>query len=115
MMRVAWALLAVLVLVPVPPLGAAEVKIIGREFAFDAPAVLGAGMTTFIFENPGIVRHEMIIVPLRQGVTEQHIKEAHQGGITLRKLREQFGDGEILGILLAMPRQSSSGKLLVTQ
>jgi hypothetical protein len=55
----------------------------------------------------------MIIVLLRQEVTEQHIKEAHQGGITLRKLLEQFGDGEILGILLAMPRQSSAGKLIV--
>ena len=55
----------------------------------------------------------MIIALLRQGVTEQHIKDAHQGGITLRKLMAQFGDGEILGILLAMPGQSSSGKLIV--
>jgi hypothetical protein len=112
-MTVASALLAVLVFVAVPRLGAEEVKIIGRDFAFDAPAILGAGMTTFVFENPGDVRHEMIIVLLRQDVTEQHIKDAHQGGITLRKLREQLGDGEILGILLAMPHQSSSGKLIV--
>ena len=83
MMRVAWALLAVLVFVAVPRLGAEEVKIIGWDFAFDAPAMLGASMTTFVFENSGDVRHEMIIVLLRQAVTEQHIKEAHQGGITL--------------------------------
>jgi len=113
MMTVAWALLAVLVLVLVPRLGAEEIKIIGRDFAFDAPATLGAGVTTFVFGNPGIVRHEMIIVLLRQGVTEQHIKDAHQGGITMRKLMGQFGDGEILGILLAMPGQSSAGKLIV--
>jgi hypothetical protein len=113
MMRGAWALLAVMVCVAVPRLGAEEVKIIGRDFAFDAPAMLGAGMTTFSFENPGEVRHEMIIVQLRQAVTEQHIQEALQGGITLRKLREQFGDGDILGILLAQPHQSSAGKLIV--
>jgi hypothetical protein len=46
-------------------------------------------------------------------VTEQQIKDAHQEGIPLRKKLEQFGDGEILGILLARPRQSSSGKLMV--
>lgn len=113
MTNVAWPLLAVLVFVSVPPLGAEEVKIIGRDFAFDAPAILGAGMTTFVFENPGQLRHEMIIVLLRQDVTEQQIKEAHQRGMPLGKQREQFWDGEVLGILLAMPGQSSPGKLVV--
>lgn len=113
MTKVAWALLAVLEFVAVPPLAAEEVKVIGRDFAFDAPAIMDAGVTTFAFENPGYVRHEMIIVLLRQGVTQQDIQEAHQGGITLRKLREQFGDGEILGILLAAPGEGSSGKLTV--
>jgi hypothetical protein len=113
MMQGAWALLAVLVFVAVPRLGAEDVKIIGRDFAFDAPAILGAGMTTFGFENPGEVRHEMIFVLLRPEVTEQHIKGALHGGITLRKVREQFGEGDILGILLASPHQSSTGKLLV--
>jgi hypothetical protein len=56
MMRGAWVLLAVLVCVSIPRLGAEEVKIIGRDFAFDAPAMLGAGMTTFSFENPGDVQ-----------------------------------------------------------
>ena len=113
MTKVAWALLAVLVFVSVPSLGAEEVKIIGRDFAFDAPAVLGAGMTTFAFENPGQLRHEVIIVLLREGVTEQQIKEAHQRGMPLGKQREQFWDSEVLGILLAMPGQSSAGKLVV--
>jgi hypothetical protein len=100
-MRVAWALLAVLVFVSVPRLGAEDVKIIGRDFMFDAPAMLDVGMTTFGFENPGEVRHEMIIVLLRPAVTAQHITEALQSAITLRKVREQFGEGDILGILLA--------------
>ena len=33
--------------------------------------------------------------------------------VTLRKVREQFGEGDILGILLASPYESSAGKLLV--
>ena len=113
MVRVAPLVLAMLLLVAVPQLGAEEVKIIGRDFSFDAPPILRAGITTFVFENPGAVRHEMIIVPLRQGVTEQQIAEAHQAGIPLRKQMEQFADGEALGILLAKSRQSSSGKLVV--
>ena len=113
MIPVAPLVLAMLLLASVPQLWAEEVKIIGRDFSFDAPPILRAGITTFIFENPGAVRHEMIIVPLRQGVTEQQIAEAHQASMPLRKQMEQFADGEVLGILLAKSRQSSSGKLVV--
>jgi uncharacterized cupredoxin-like copper-binding protein len=113
MMRLAPALFALLVLVSASPLGAEEVKIVGRDFSFDAPASLPAGLTTFVFENPGAVRHEMIIRLLRQGVTEQQIIDAHQTGMPLPKQMEQFADGEVLGILMARPRQGSSGKLLV--
>ena len=113
MILVAPLVLAMLLLVSVPQLGAEEVKIIGRDFSFDAPPILQAGITTFVFENPGAVRHEMIIIPLRQGVTEQQIKEAHAANIPLRKQMEQFADGEALGILFAKSRQSSSGKLVV--
>jgi len=113
MILVAPLVLAMLLLVSVPQLGAEEVKIIGRDFSFDAPPILRAGNTTFIFENLGAVRHEMIIRRLRQGVTEQQISEAHQAGIPLPKQIEQFADGEVLGILIAKSRQSSSGKLVV--
>src|SRR5215467_658085 len=112
MMTLAPVLFALLVLVSVPALGAEEVKIVGRDFSFEAPASLPAGLTTFVFDNPGAVRHEVIIVLLRQGVTEQQIIDAHQAGTPLPKQMEQFAD-EVLGILLARPRQSSSGKLLV--
>jgi hypothetical protein len=49
---------------------------------------------------------------LRQGVTEQRIREAHHNGIAWRKVREQFGDGEIIGVIFALAGQSSSGTLL---
>jgi hypothetical protein len=116
MLRVTLVLLAVLVFASTPRLWAAEeVKIVGRDFTFDAPTTLGAGTTTFVFENTGQLRHEMIIVPLKEGVTEQQIREAHRAdGITLRKVLQQVGDGELLGILLANPRQTSPGKLTAT-
>jgi hypothetical protein len=113
MIKVVSALFAMVMFVSVPRLEAEEVKIVGLDFAFDAPAVLRAGMTTFVFENPGQVRHEMIVALLRHGVTEEQIKDAHQKGIPLPKQMEQFRDGEILGILLARPRQRSPGKLMV--
>jgi hypothetical protein len=112
MARVTLVLLVVLVFGSAPLLGAEEVKIVGTDYTFDAPAMLRAGTTTFVFENAGAMRHEMILVPLRQGVTEQNIRESHHNGNTWRKVREQFGDGEIIGILFAGPGQSSSGTLL---
>jgi hypothetical protein len=39
-------------------------------------------------------------------------REAHHNGIAWRKVREQFGDGEIIGIIFALPGQSSSRTLL---
>jgi hypothetical protein len=111
MTRVMLVLLAMLVFVSAPLLGAEQVKIIGSDFAFDVPGTLGAGTTTFVFQNTGVMRHEMILVPLRQGVTEQHMRDAHHIGMTWRKARQQFGDGEIIGILFAMSGESSSGTL----
>ncbi len=58
MITVAPLVLAMLLLVSVPRLGAEEVKTIGRDFSFDAPPILRAGITTFIFENPGAVRDD---------------------------------------------------------
>ena len=112
-MRTVLLVLAALIFMLAPGLMAGEIKVIGKDYTFEAPATLGAGMNTFAFENTGQLRHEMILVPLKAGVTEQTIRDAHVGGITLRKLLQQVGDGEIMGILLAMPRQSSSGTLTV--
>src|SRR5262249_56305750 len=98
MMTLAPVLFALLVLVSVPALGAEEVKIVGRDFSFDAPASLPAGLTTFVFENPGAVRHEMIIRLLRQGVTEQQIIDAHQAGMPLQNQMQQFPNAQPLRI-----------------
>lgn len=65
MTRARLVLLAALLIVSAPLLGAEEVKIIGSDYAFDAPATLAAGTISFVFENTGVMRHEMILVPLR--------------------------------------------------
>ena len=114
MTKITLLVLAALIFMPTPPVMADEIKIIGKDYTFDAPATLSAGVKTFAFENPGQIRHEMILVLLKGGVTEQTIRDAHVGGITLRKLLQQIGDGEIMGILLAQPGQRSSGTLTVT-
>jgi hypothetical protein len=61
MATVTLVLLAVLVFVSAPLLGAEEVRIVGSDYTFEAPAVLGAGTTSFLFENTGGMRHEMIL------------------------------------------------------
>src|SRR5262249_57915158 len=57
MMTVVSVLVAVLVFASVPPLGAEEVTIEGRDFTLDAPAALPAGSTAFVSAHPRQVPH----------------------------------------------------------
>ena len=46
-----------------------QLRITGTEYRFDAPAVAPAGPTEVFFHNAGRVRHEVILVRMRPGVT----------------------------------------------
>ena len=46
----------------------AELRIVGMDYAFDAPDSVKAGPTVIRFENRGRVRHEMVVTQLRDDV-----------------------------------------------
>ena len=80
---------------PVPsadkPARATDVEIIANDYAFQAPASLPAGRTTFRFVNHGKVRHELNISRLKPGVSidallkkvraDESVKDLTQGPV----------------------------------
>lgn len=85
-----------------------EVTVVGVDYAFAAPDSLSSGPTAIAFENRGEVRHEMILVRLKEGVTLAEVLEAAQGGGD----PEDYTEGGP-GILIAGPGQTAASRLLV--
>jgi len=84
---------------------AANVAVIGFEYAFKAPDSLPAGLTAFGFENRGKMRHEVVIYRLRAGVSPDSVLHADQ--TTRRTLTET------VGILIAEAGEKALGRILV--
>ncbi len=78
----AWVAAAMLVvLVAVVPAGAAtpaDVTIIGREYAFDMPSTVPAGLVHLTFLNQGKEEHEAQLFLLKPGVTEAQLLKVLQ-------------------------------------
>lgn len=83
-----------------------EVTVGGLDYAFEVPDTLPAGPTVFHFENRGEVRHEMILVRLREGVTMEDVME----GIRTGADPGDFVEGG-LAILLADPGETAVSQL----
>lgn len=87
----------------------ADVAITGVDYAFVAVAPqLAAGPTTFSFENTGKVRHELVLVRLRPGITPDSAMRARQAGAPPQTVSEIPN-----GILIAAPGEKASGRLIV--
>jgi hypothetical protein len=86
----------------------AKVTIVGLDYAYQAPATLPAGLTAFAFENRGKVRHELVIVRLKPGVTMDSLMHVIDSPPARRALTEG------VGLLFAEPGESPLGQLLVS-
>lgn len=85
-----------------------EVIVAGLDYAFEAPDTLPPGPTLFRFENRGEVRHEMVLVRLKEGITlEDVMKGVREGGDPA-----DFIEGG-LGILLVGPGRTTANALHV--
>lgn len=85
----------------------ATVRVVGLDYAYQAPATLPAGLTAFSFENHGKVRHELAILRLKRGVTLDSLMHVIESPPARRDLTEG------VGLLFAEPGQSPLGRLLV--
>jgi hypothetical protein len=62
--------------------GAHEVMIVGRDYTFEAPEEVPAGLITFTFKNGGAVVHHAQVARLNDGVTFEQLMAAFAQGET---------------------------------
>jgi hypothetical protein len=77
----------------------------GLDYAFQAPDTVPAGLTLFVLENQGTVRHELVLVRLKQGHTLAEV-------IAAKTPPERLAlyDG-IVGLIVAEPGARAMGTL----
>jgi len=83
-------------------------SIVGLDYAFKYPATLAPGHHSLVFENRGKVRHEMVLMRLKTGVTTDSVlKVARTNGNTDALI------DDAPGLLTAIPGKTSLGRLEV--
>ena len=85
---------------------ARAVTVTGLDYAFRAPDTLEAGSVVVSLLNQGTVRHEVVIVRLKQGRTLSDYLRAS----TIEE-RRSLADG-LIGLILAESGQTAPGRLL---
>ena len=85
----------------------ATVVIRALDYAFQAPDTIAAGLTKFVLQNGGTVRHEAVLARLKPGHTLAEIIAAKTP-----VERRDLEDG-LVGLILAEPGERSMGSLLV--
>ena len=83
-----------------------HVEIVGLDYAFQMPAALNAGPTTFQFVNRGKVRHELNISLLKPGATVEQFMKAVQAD----QPTAAFRDAPV-GVLFAAPGKRATARL----
>jgi hypothetical protein len=84
-----------------------RVTVSGTEYAFGTPPIIHPGLTAFSFENRGKVKHEMILLRLKEGTTLKQVLDSARSGGQPDSLFDR-----LVGILVTMPGQRSDGELL---
>jgi hypothetical protein len=83
-------------------------SIVGVDYAFRYPGTLRPGHHSLVFENRGKVRHEMVLMRLKKGVTTDSVlKVARTNGNTDALIDDASG------LLTATPGRTSLGRLEV--
>ncbi|AHG93245.1 hypothetical protein J421_5710 (plasmid) [Gemmatirosa kalamazoonensis] len=91
-----------------------RVRVVARDYAFEAADTVPGGDVSFELENRGAHFHELIVGHLRPGATGQDIVAAHQRGVTLRQLQEAYLADAAGGALLAQAGTRSPARLVMT-
>jgi hypothetical protein len=84
-----------------------ELRIVGMDYAFDAPDSVQAGPTVIRFENRGKVRHEMVVTQLSDGVLSAVFADSLVRGASTKALRATGS-----AILFAKPGEKNDGVAL---
>lgn len=87
----------------------ANLRIIARDYAFDTPASLEPGRTTFQLVNAGHVRHEVQLYRFKPGTT----RDAALHMLAVDSIPDSAIDGDG-GVLIALPADSARQQLVTT-
>ena len=85
----------------------APLTVIARDYAFQVPDTLPAGPATLVLANRGTVRHEMVLIRLREGRTLSDALAAKTP-----EAQEAVADAAI-AVLFAEPGHDSLGRIEV--
>lgn len=83
-------------------------SILGLDYAFKHPGTLAPGHHSLAFENRGKVRHEMVLMRLKKGVTTDSLLKVGQANGDIEALIE-----DAPGLLTATAGKTSLGRLEV--
>ena len=78
----------------------------GVNYAFQAPDTVPAGLTTFVLDNQGTVRHEVVVVRLKEGHTLSEVIAAKTP-----EERQPLYEA-VIGLIVAQPGQRAPGRLV---
>jgi len=90
------------------PVATPEIEIVASDYAFQAPASLPAGRTTFTFVNQGKVKHELNISRLKPGLSIDTLLKLVRADKTVREVSEGH-----VGVLFADSGSRSAAGLTV--
>lgn len=91
---------------PVSAQTARTLVVRGVDYAFQASDTIPAGLTTFILDNQGTVRHELVIVRLKEGRALSDVIAAKSA-----EERQRLYDA-VVGLIIALPGQRAPGRLV---
>ena len=86
--------------------GSTPIGVIGQDYAFRAPDTVAAGAALFSLRNQGTVRHEVVVVLLKEGRTLAEYLRA-----TTPEERRALNDG-LIGLIIAEPGGAAPGQIL---
>ena len=92
--------------VPLSSQASHTVVVRGVNYAFQAPDTVPAGLTMFILDNQGPVRHEVVVVRLKEGHTLSEVIAAKTP-----EERQSLIEA-VIGLIVAQPGQRAPGSLV---
>lgn len=108
--------LAAIACAPPPPAEPTTLHVIGTDYAFAAPDTVPAGIAMVTFENKGVHSHELIMSPLKDGLSARQFADSIAKGVSFRNLRRGgsavlFADSAVNNQVVSMRLTLKSGEL----
>lgn len=108
--------LAIVACTSPPPAEPAKLHVIATDYAFAAPDTIAPGVVMVTLENRSVHSHELIMSPLKDGLTARQFADSVAKGVSFRNLRRGgsavlFADSAVNNQVVSMRLTLKSGEL----